>query len=137
MRLGTWACTCGKVTGITHRYHWNCSSCKKSDTSRLNDRLECTFCHKNTARYSSCSNCLSRVSLQLPLTLDECRSSGQTFSMPLRVKLQLVAWDVNEESGKKALRDIKEQDIFFADVPVMADVYEEKGQFKLGSLVHS
>jgi DNA-directed RNA polymerase subunit beta len=54
--------------------------------------------------------------------------------MPLRVKLQLVAWDVNEETGKKALRDIKEQDIFFADVPVMADVYEEKGQFKLGSL---
>ena len=34
----------------------------------------------------------------------------------------------------KVVRDIKEQDIFFADVPVMADLYEEDGRFKLGNL---
>ena len=50
--LGSWACTCGKVTGITQRYTWSCSSCKKSDCSRLNDDLTCTFCNKNTARYN-------------------------------------------------------------------------------------
>ena len=65
------------------------------------------------------------------MTLDECRSSGQTFSMPLKVKIQLITWDV-DEAGKKVVRDIKEQDIFFADVPVMADLYEEHGRFKLG-----
>lgn len=131
--LGTWHCTCGKLTGITNRYTWSCSSCKKSDCSRLSHDLECTFCHKKTARYKTCSNCLSRVTVQLPMTLDECRSSGQTFSMPLKVKMQLVTWDVSPE-GKKILRDIKEQDIFFADVPVMADLYEHDGQFKLGNL---
>jgi len=131
--LGMWACTCGKLTGITNRYTWNCSSCKKSDCSRLNGHLECTFCHKETARYTTCSNCLARVSVQLPQTLDECRSSGQTFSMPLKVKLQLITWDVSD-SGHKTLRDVKEQDIFFADIPIMADLYLDNGQFKVGNL---
>ena len=131
--LGVWACTCGKLMGTTNRYTWTCTSCKKSDCCRLNDNFECTFCHKNTARYKTCSNCLARVTVQLPLSLDECRSSGQTFSMPLKVKLQLLSWDVSEE-GEKTLRDIKEQDIFFADVPIMADLYLDTGQFKLGNL---
>ncbi len=46
---------------------------------------------KKTARYKTCSNCLSRVVVKLPMTLDECRSSEQTFSMPLKVKIQLLA----------------------------------------------
>ncbi len=129
--LGTWTCTCGKLTGIVNRYTWSCSSCKKSDCSRLSHDLECTFCHKKTARYKTCSNCLSRVTVQLPMTLDECRSSGQSFAMPLKVKVQLISWDL-DQAGIRIVRDIKEQDIFFADVPVMADLYEEHGQFKLG-----
>ena len=44
--LGYWACTCGKVTGIVNRYTWSCSSCKKSDCSRLNADLECPFAMK-------------------------------------------------------------------------------------------
>ena len=131
--LGHWACTCGKFTGITHRYAWTCTSCKKSDCSRLNDTLDCTFCHKKTARYKTCSNCLSRVTVQLPMLLDECRSSGQTFSMPLKVKMQLISWDIGAD-GNKIIRDIKEQDIFFADIPIMVDIYEENNVFKLGNL---
>ena len=131
--LGHWACTCSKLTGITNRYTWSCSSCKKSDCSRLNGTLECTFCHKKTARYKTCSNCLSRVTVQLPLTLDECRSSGQTFAMSLKVKMQLISWDL-DATGAKIVRDIKEQDIFFADVPVMADLYEFDNRFMAGNL---
>ncbi|MGE0206265.1 MAG: DNA-directed RNA polymerase subunit beta [Candidatus Babeliales bacterium] len=129
--LGDWACTCGKLKGIVDRYTWTCLSCKKSDCSRLDSKLTCTFCKKNTARYKTCSNCLSRVSIQLVMGTEECRSSGQTFSMPLRIKVQLIAWNV-DEAGNKNVREIKEQDIFFADVPVMADLYEEKGVIKLG-----
>lgn len=131
--LGHWACTCGKVTGIVNRYTWSCSACKKSDCSRLDEYNTCTFCHKHAARYKTCSNCLSRVTIKLALSLDECRSSGQTFSMPLRVKTQLITWDV-DEAGSKIVRDIKEQDIFFADVPVMVDLYEDKGRILLGNL---
>jgi len=131
--LGNWACACGKVTGIENRYQWTCSSCKKSDCSRLDSDLTCTGCKKKTARYKACSNCLSRVKVKLGLSLEECRVSGQTFLMPLRVKIQLVNWDV-KESGERIIRDVKEQDIFFADLPVMADLYEKDGTFKLGSI---
>lgn len=131
--LGNWACTCGKLTGIENRYSWSCSSCKKSGCSRLSDDLACLSCKKKTARYKACTNCLARVVVQLPMTLDECRSSGQTFSMPLRIRIQLIGWDIDDQ-GVKVIRDIKEQDIFFADIPVMADLYEDGGRFKLGNL---
>jgi DNA-directed RNA polymerase subunit beta len=131
--LGHWACTCGKLTGIENRYQWTCSSCKKSDCSRLDSEFNCKFCKKNSAKYKTCSNCLSRVIVKLPMTLDECRSSEQTFSMPLKVKIQLMSWSIDED-GKKTIHDIKEQDIFFADIPIMADLYEDHGRFKLGNL---
>ncbi len=131
--LGNWTCTCGKLTGIANRYQWSCSSCKKSDCSRLPQNLSCPSCKKKTARYKTCSNCMARVVVQLPMTLDECRASGQTFSMPLKIKIQLVNWAL-DDANNKIIQDIKEQDIFFADVPVMADLYEKEGRFALGNL---
>jgi DNA-directed RNA polymerase subunit beta len=131
--LGRWTCTCGKLTGIESRYQWRCTSCNKSDCSRLSKDQACTFCKEKTARYMTCSNCLVRATVHAPLTLDECRTSGQTFSMSLKIKVQLINWTTNAE-GNKIVRDIKEQDIFFADLPVMADLYEEQGRFKLGNL---
>jgi len=131
--LGRWACTCGKLTGIESRYQWRCTSCNKSDCSRLSKDQECTFCKTKTARYITCSNCLVRATVHTPLSLDECRTSGQTFSMSLKIKVQLISWTTNNE-GSKIVRDIKEQDIFFADLPVMADLFEEQGRFKLGNL---
>jgi DNA-directed RNA polymerase subunit beta len=131
--LGNWACVCGKLTGIINRYQWSCSSCKKSACSRLERDGTCTFCTKKTAKYKGCPNCLSRVIIKMPMTLGECRASGQTFSMPLKIKVQLINWSV-DDAQNKVIHDIKEQDIFFADLPVMADLYEEKDQYKLGNL---
>lgn len=126
--LGHWSCTCGKLTGIENRYQWTCPATKKSGSSRL----EGTPLEK-TARYKTCSNCLSRVGLKMPMNMDECRSSGQTFSMPLKIKIQLISWSIDEQ-GKKIVHDIKEQNIFFADVPVMGDIYEKDGEYRLGNL---
>jgi DNA-directed RNA polymerase beta subunit len=53
--------------------------------------------------------------------------------MPLKIKMQLVGWDL-DDAGNKVIRDIKEQNIFFADVPIMIDIYEEGNRFKVGSL---
>src|SRR3990167_2503603 len=129
--LGNWACTCGKFQGIENRYNWSCSSCKKSDFSRLDSGRTCTHCNKKSATYKTCSNCLARVTLQLPMDFDECRASGQTFSLPLKVKMQLIAWDINDK-GEKNIRDIKEQSIFFTDMPVMGDLFEKGGRIELG-----
>ena len=131
--LGHWACNCGELVGIAHRYRWQCSSCNASDCSRLVDDVQCPKCKKKTARYVSCPHCLSRVVVQMPMTLEECRSSEQTFSMPLKVKVQLITW-AKDPAGNRVVRDAKEQSIFFADLPVMTDLYEEEGRFKLGNL---
>jgi len=132
-QLGDWSCTCGKLVGISHRYTWTCSACDSTGCSSLSADFRCPKCNKvGSARYKACPVCLTRVRLKLPMTMDECRSSEQTFALPLRVVVQLVGWN-EVPDGSRSIRDIKEQDIFLADVPVMADLYEEDGRFKLGN----
>lgn len=133
--LGNWACTCGKLTGIYNRYQWECTDCGQVGCSFLSHG-SCTSCHKKTAFYKVCVDCLSRVTLQLSMSLDECRTSGQTFSLPLRVTMQLVTWasDDGQEGIEKHVRDIKEQSVFFVDLPAMADLYELNGRIRLGNL---
>ena len=57
--------------------------------------------------------------------VEECRQRGMTYSAPLRVTLRLIVWDVDETSGSRSIRDIKEQDVFMGDMPLMTD----KGTF--------
>ncbi len=131
--LGDWSCICGQLTGITNRYKWSCGSCKKSGHNKLEHGKKCPSCSKDTANYAHCKKCFSRVSIKVPANVDECRYSGKTFSLPLKVKMQLLSWDL-DESGKKIVRDIKEQDVFFCDLPVMVDLYEDHDNtFHLGS----
>ena len=49
----------------------------------------------------------------------ECRERGMTYSIPLKVTVRLVTWDVDVETSTKSIRDIKEQDIYFGEVPMM------------------
>ncbi|SHN48791.1 DNA-directed RNA polymerase subunit beta [Desulfovibrio litoralis DSM 11393] len=56
---------------------------------------------------------------------DECISKGLTYESPIRIKVRLVVYDVDEASGNRSIRDIKEQDIYFGTVPLMTD----KGTF--------
>ena len=51
--------------------------------------------------------------------VEECRQRGLTFSAPLKVTLRLVVWDVDEETGSRSIRDIKEQDVYMGDMPLM------------------
>lgn len=50
---------------------------------------------------------------------DECRQRGLTYSAPLKVTLRLVVWDIDEDTGAKSIRDIKEQEIYMGDMPLM------------------
>ena len=132
--LGDWSCVCGQLSGIEDRYKWVCSSCKKSGCSRLEDSFVCPHCKKDSASYVTCKKCSSRVFVKPPLTVDECRYSGKTFSMPLKIRMQLISWDMDEKTSEKKVRDIKEQEVFFCDLPVMSDLYENvSGEFKLGN----
>ena len=123
--LGSWACSCGKLTGFSSRYTWTCTKTGETGVSRLAN-------NEKTKQYISCTDCRSRVGLKVALSVQECRDGEETYSFPLRVKVQLVAWEI-DESGEKIIHDIKEQDVFFADLPVMVDVYEKQGRYCLGS----
>jgi len=52
---------------------------------------------------------------------DECRQKELTYSVPLKVLLRLVVWDVNAETGARSIRDVKEQVVYFGEVPLMTD----------------
>ena len=51
--------------------------------------------------------------------VEECQQRGMTFAAPLKVTLRLVVWDVDEETGARSIRDIKEQDVYMGDMPLM------------------
>src|ERR1700761_1940064 len=51
--------------------------------------------------------------------VDECRQRGMTFARPVEVIIRLVVWDTNEETGSQSIRDVKEQKVYFGDIPIM------------------
>ncbi|MCX6104293.1 MAG: DNA-directed RNA polymerase subunit beta [Proteobacteria bacterium] len=54
-------------------------------------------------------------------TVDECRQRGMSFAAPLKVVIRLVVWDVDKDSGVKTIRDVKEQEVYFGEIPLMTD----------------
>ena len=57
--------------------------------------------------------------------VDECRDRGMTWAAPLRVTIQLVLWDVNPETGARHLSALKEDVVYFGEIPLMT----ERGTF--------
>ena len=53
--------------------------------------------------------------------VDECQQRDMTYAAPLKVTLRLVVFDVDEETGARSVRDIKEQDVYMGDMPLMTD----------------
>ncbi len=53
--------------------------------------------------------------------VDECIKRGLTYAAPVRATLRLVVWDVDDETGARSIRDIKEQDVYMGDLPMMTE----------------
>ncbi|MEL6411559.1 MAG: DNA-directed RNA polymerase subunit beta, partial [Pseudomonadota bacterium] len=51
--------------------------------------------------------------------VEECMTRDMTYSAPLKVTLRLIVFDVDEDTGAKSVKDIKEQDVFMGDMPLM------------------
>ena len=51
--------------------------------------------------------------------VDECMQRDMTYAAPLKVTLRLIVFDVDEDTGAKSVKDIKEQDVFMGDMPLM------------------
>jgi DNA-directed RNA polymerase subunit beta len=53
--------------------------------------------------------------------VDECRQRGMTFAAPLKVTLRLIVFDVDPDTQARSVKDIKEQDVYMGDMPLMTD----------------
>lgn len=127
--LGEWSCICGEMQGIDKRYTWKNKSGKKTGTSRLTKEDIASG-----LQYLRCSGCHSRVTIKMPYTIDEHIYGGRTYSMPLKIKLQLITWDSDLEDGaERQIKEIKEQSIFICALPIMVGVYEDsEGNIRVG-----
>ena len=52
---------------------------------------------------------------------EECRERGMTFAAPIKVTVQLVIFDVDERTTARTIRDVKEQEVFFGEIPLMSE----------------
>ena len=121
--IGNWECKCGRLTGL-HQLRQPCSSC---GTNLVVDpysehEIVCLRCGTaNNARGVVCDICENTVGLKLKYDVEECQEAGMTYAVPLKVTIRLVVWNKNVETGVKTIRDIKEQEVYFGDVPLMTD----------------
>ena len=53
--------------------------------------------------------------------VEECIQRGLTYAAPLKVILRLIVWDLDEDTGARSIRDIKEQPVYMGDMPLMTD----------------
>src|SRR5450631_2049404 len=119
--IGNWECKCGHLKGLHHLRTAcvNCGSMVITDPFHPGDVL-CQHCgtyNKNTPDF--CNKCGDPVGLQLKYDQQECEERGMTFSAPLKVTVRLTIYDKDPETGSKTIRDIKEQEVFFGDIPLM------------------
>ena len=53
--------------------------------------------------------------------VDECRARGMTFAAPIKVVVRLVVWDVDDDTGTRSIRDVKEMEVYFGEIPLMTE----------------
>jgi DNA-directed RNA polymerase subunit beta len=121
--IGNWECKCGKLAGL-HHLRTPCSGCGTTLIADPYSEREvlCPRCGKgNHARGDVCDICGNTVALKLKYDVDECQERGMTYAVPLKVTIRLVVWNKDPETGVKTIRDIKEQEVYFGDIPLMTE----------------
>jgi DNA-directed RNA polymerase subunit beta len=121
--IGNWECKCGNLKGLHHLRSTcrNCGATIRTDPFHAGDIL-CQHCgtfNKNVVTF--CNKCGDPVGLQLKYDMQECQERGMTYAAPLKVTIRLTVYAKDPETQKKSVRDIKEQEVFFGEIPLMTD----------------
>jgi DNA-directed RNA polymerase subunit beta len=128
-RIGDWKSRSGRLEGLEH-LRFPCEHC--GATVRVKDaratRVECGACgHPNPNKVTIDEVCGTPVELRQPYSVAECQERGATYSVPLKVTFRLKVFDKeNAPTGKGApkewpIRDIKEEEVYFGEIPLMTD----------------
>ena len=122
-QIGNWQCKCGNLEGLQYLR----AACKNCDAKIKVDPLRPgeTLCHVcgtfNSVRPELCPNCGEPVGLKHKHDQQECQERGMSYSVPLKVKIRLTVYDKDPETNIKSIRDIKEEEVFFGEIPLMTD----------------
>ena len=121
--IGNWECKCGNLKGL-HHLRSTCTGCGatiRTDPYHGGDVLceRCGTFNKNIVTF--CNRCGDPVALQLKYDVPECEERGMTYAAPLKVTIRLTVYDKEAETGTKTIRDIKEQEVFFGEIPLMTE----------------
>src|SRR6266436_421340 len=121
--IGNWECKCGNLKGLHHLRSTcrNCGATIRTDPFHAGDILchHCGTFNKNVVTF--CNKCGDPVGLQLKYDMQECQERGMTYAAPLKVTIRLTVYSKDPETQKKSVRDIKEQEVFFGEIPLMTD----------------
>jgi DNA-directed RNA polymerase subunit beta len=96
----------------------------KPEEGRKDEGLETVFKHVFPIKDFSESSLLEYVDYHFEepkYDVEECQQRSMTFAAPLKVTLRLIVFDVDQETGAKSVKDIKEQDVYMGDVPFMTE----------------
>ncbi|PYU45156.1 MAG: DNA-directed RNA polymerase subunit beta [Acidobacteria bacterium] len=121
--IGNWECKCGNLKGL-HHLRATCRNCGASVVTnpyQTGDVIchKCGTFNKNTPTF--CNKCGDPVAMQLKYDVNECQERGMTYSAPLKVTIRLTIYDKDPDTGTKTIRDIKEQEVFYGDIPLMTE----------------
>jgi DNA-directed RNA polymerase subunit beta len=122
-QIGNWQCKCGNLEGLEH-LRTDCKECgAKIKVDPFNPaEVLCNNCGTfNTVKPELCPNCGEPVGLKHKHDQQECQERGTSYSVPLKVKIRLTVFDKDVETGVSTIRDIKEEDVFFGEIPLMTD----------------
>jgi len=121
--IGQWECKCGLLSGIEN-LRTTCGACGKKFVSPgvKSTEVTCPECgriNRNAARI--CEECGDSVALKFKYDVPECQERGMTYTVPLKVTIHLSVYDKDPETGVRSIRDIKEQEVYFGEIPMLTD----------------
>src|SRR5438132_171316 len=121
--IGNWECKCGALKGLEH-LRMTCANCgSKIITDHPHEEtVNCQKCGViNKNRVEICDICGNPVDLQMKYSVEECQERGMSYSVPLKVTFRLFVYDKDPDTGVKHMRDAKEEEVFFGDIPLMTE----------------
>ncbi|MGD2295305.1 MAG: DNA-directed RNA polymerase subunit beta [Candidatus Aminicenantes bacterium] len=119
--IGNWECKCGRLKGVENSRN-RCNSCGTllPPKVELTENEICPYCGvAKKIEVPLCDHCGDNVKLKMKYSEMECLQKGYTFSAPLRIKVRLISWERDPTTKAKRLKHIKEQEVYFGDIPLM------------------
>ena len=119
--IGNWECKCGRLKGVENSRN-RCNGCGTllPPDVELTENEICPYCSAaKKIEVPICEQCGDNVKLKMKYSPTECLQKGYTFSTPLRIKVRLISWEKDPTTKTKRLKHIKEQEVYFGDIPLM------------------